>query len=71
MWRREDVIEKLKEEQGERPLSEYATDIGCSVAALSRIYNGNRDPGKKILNHLNLTANKVTTVTYTEKKWRK
>lgn len=71
MWRREDVIEKLKEEQGERPLRDYAEEIGCSAATLSQIYNNNRDPGDLVLKHLNLTANKVTTVTYTERKWRK
>ena len=74
MWRKEDVIEKLRKEQGERPLRDYATEIGCSAATLSQIYNNNRDPGDKILDHLGLTATKVTTVTYTPKeprKWRK
>ena len=71
MWRKEDVIEKLKEDQGERSLRAYATAIGCSPAYLSDIYNNRRDPGKMVLDHLNITATKVTTVTYTERKWRK
>ena len=71
MWRKEDVIEKLREDQGNRSLRTYATVIGCTAAYLSDIYNNRRDPGPMILDHLNLTANKVTTVTYTEKKkWR-
>lgn len=71
MWRKEDVIEKLREDQGDRSLRKYATAIGCTAAYLSDIYNNRRDPGPMILDHLNLTANKVTTVTYTEKKkWR-
>jgi len=72
MWRREDVIEKLRQEQGDRPLRDYAAEIGCSASTLSQIYNNNRDPGDKVLDHLNLTANKITQVVYTEKrKWRK
>lgn len=71
MWRREDVIEKLRQKQGDRPLRDYAAEVGCSTATLSQLYNNNRDPGEKILKHLGLTATKVTTVTYTPKKWRK
>jgi hypothetical protein len=74
MWRKEDVIEQLKYEQGDRPLRDYATEIGCSAATLSLIYNNQRDPGEKILDHLGLEAKKVTTVAYTPKeprKWRK
>lgn len=70
MWRKEDVIEKLQKDQGDRSLRQYATDIGCSPAYLSDVYNNRRDPGPKLLDHLNITSNKVTTVTYTEKKWR-
>lgn len=66
------MIEKLRQEQGDRPLRDYAEEIGCSASTLSQIYNNNRDPGDKILDHLNLTANKITQVVYTEKrKWRK
>jgi hypothetical protein len=75
MWRKEDVVQKLQEGQGhDQSLRSYANQIGCSAAYLSDIYNGLRDPGPKILDHLNLTATKITTVTYTpkeSKKWRK
>lgn len=71
MWRKEDVIEKLRQDQGTRSLRTYAKDIGCSAAYISDIYNNRRDPGDLVLKHLGLQAEKVTTVTYTERKWRK
>jgi hypothetical protein len=68
MWRREDVIEKLKKRQGSRSLRTYAKDIGCSPAYLSSVYNGQREPGKAILDHLNLEE--IVTVAYRERRWR-
>jgi len=71
MWRREDVVKKLRDEQGERSLRKYAVSIGCSVSYLSEVYNGTRDPGEKLLNHLGLECQKIVTVTYVPKRrWR-
>jgi hypothetical protein len=70
MWRKEEVIEKLKEEQGERSLRTYAGAIGCSAAYLSDVYNGKRDPGPLLLNLLNLERRVVKTVTYVKRRWR-
>lgn len=70
MWRKEDIISKLKQDQGERSLRAYAASIGCSAAYLSDVYRNRRDPGPKLLRHLNLQRKSVTTVTYIERKWK-
>ncbi len=70
MWRKEDVVKKLRDGQGDRSLRSYATDLGCSAAYLSDVYNGRRDPGPKLLDHLNLERQETKTVTYTERAWR-
>lgn len=70
MWRKKDVIEKLRKDQGERSLRGYASDIGCSAAYLSDVYNGRRDPGPKLLDHLNLERQETVTVTYTKRRWK-
>ena len=70
MWRKEDVVEKLHEEQGERSLRSYATAIGCSASYLSDVYNGKREPGPKLLDHLDLERKEVTTVTYVKRRWK-
>lgn len=70
MWRKEDVIEQLHKEQGDRSLRSYATDIGCSASYLSDVYNGKRDPGPILLKHLNLERKEVTTVTYIKRRWK-
>lgn len=70
MWRKEDVIEELRKNQGELSLRKYATSLGCSAAYLSDVYAGKRDPGKKLLDHLDLECQKVVTKTYTRRRWR-
>lgn len=71
MWRKDDVVEKLRKEQGERPLREYASAIGCSAATLSLVYTGKREPAKKLLDHLNLECETVKTKIYREKRrWK-
>jgi lambda repressor-like predicted transcriptional regulator len=71
MWRREDIIERLKKQQGDRSIRDYAAEIGCSAATLSQIYNNKRDPGKLILDHLDIIQNKITVVIYVPKRrWR-
>jgi len=70
MWRKEDVVEQLRKEQGERSLRTYATAIGCSAAYLSDVYAGKRDPGPKLLRHLDLEREKVVTFTYVKRRWK-
>jgi hypothetical protein len=70
MWRKEDVVEQLQKDQGERSLRSYATAIGCSASYLSDVYNGKRDPGQKLLDHLDLERKKVVTVTYIKRRWK-
>lgn len=69
MWRKEDVIQKLKEDQAGRPLREYAQVVGCSASLISQVCNGTREPSEEILNHLNLE--REIKITYREKRrWK-
>lgn len=70
MWRKDDVIEKLKEGQGKDSLRAYARTIGCSAAYLSDVYNGKREPGPKLLDHLDLERKEIKTVTYQKRRWK-
>jgi hypothetical protein len=70
MWRKEDVIEQLRKEQGDRSLREYASDIGCSATNLSLVYTGKREPAKKLLDHLDLECQTTITKTYTKRRWK-
>ncbi len=70
MWRKEEVIQKLRGAQGNQSLRSYARSIGCSAAYLSDVYLGKRNPGPKFLDHLGLERETVTTVTYRKRRWR-
>lgn len=70
MWRKEDVVEMLKKDQGDRTLRAYATAVGCSASYLHDVYNGRRDPGPKLLDHLNLERKEKVVVTYQKRRWR-
>lgn len=64
------MVEMLKQKQGSQSLRRYAKAIGCSAPYLSDVYLGKRDPGPKLLNHLELEREKTVTVTYTYRKRR-
>lgn len=69
-WRKEEVIEKLKKDQGARSLRNYAeTVFGCSPGYLSDVYNGKRDPGQTLLDHLNLEPVTIY-VQKKDRRWR-
>ncbi len=70
MWTKDDVVEMLKKEQGERSLRTYAKEIGCSATYLSKTYRGERPPGPMLLDRFGLEEKKVTTVTYVKRRWR-
>ena len=55
------VVAKLKSKQGKRSLREYAKALGVTVAYLSDIYRGRRDPGPAVLKCLGLKKRTVTT----------
>lgn len=65
MWRKEDVIKKLKADQGTRSLRQYAAAIGCSTSNIAQTYSGAREPSKQLLDYLNLEKEEVQ---YREKK---
>lgn len=69
MWRKEEVVEKLKEDQGEQSLREYAHTVGCSASYLNDVYSGRREPGPKLLDHLNLER-KETVIYVQKRRWR-
>jgi len=72
MWRKEDVIKQLKDEQKAKTLSlrAYAKTLCVSPSYLSDVYGGRRDPGPALLDHLELERKVVTTVTYVKRRWR-
>jgi transcriptional regulator with XRE-family HTH domain len=70
MWRKDDVVEKLKEGQGAQSLRSYARSIGCSASYLSDIYLGKREPGPKVLAHLDLELKITVTKEYVKRRWR-
>lgn len=65
VWTKEELIQWLYAQQGDRTQKEFASVMGCTSAYLSDVYAGKRDPGPKILKAMGL----VKQVTY--KKWRK
>jgi hypothetical protein len=69
MWRKEDVIQKLREDQAGRPLREYAECVGCSTSAIAQFYNGTREPSDKILDHLNLER-EIVVVYRPKRRWK-
>jgi len=58
---RDAVVAKLKAGQKKRSLRDYAKALGVTVAYLSDIYRGRRDPGPSILKPLGLEKLTVTT----------
>jgi transcriptional regulator with XRE-family HTH domain len=69
MWRREDVIEKLRKDQGTRSLREYADVVGCSASLISQVYSGTREPSEELLDRLNLERETIT-VYKSKRRWR-
>lgn len=61
---RDKLIKRLEKLQGERSRQELAASLEISPAYLSDIFNGNREPGPKLLEKLGL----VRIVTYAEAK---
>jgi len=72
MWRKEDVIKQLQDEQKAKKLSlrAYAKSLRVSPSYLSDVYRGRRDPGPVLLDHLELDRKVVTTMTYVKRRWR-
>jgi hypothetical protein len=67
---REEVIEKLKKNQGEQSMRSYASTLGCSAAYISDVYAGKRDPGPLLLDTLGLECKVEITKTYQKRRWR-
>jgi hypothetical protein len=72
MWRKDDVVKQLQDEQKAKKLSlrSYAKSLRVSPSYLSDVYRGRRDPGPALLDHLELDRKVVTTVTYVKRRWR-
>ena len=66
-----DILEALRQKQGNRSLREFAKEVGCTAAYLSDIYRGNRPPARKILNWLGLVRRKHVKVTYVFQRGKK
>ena len=46
---REEVVQRLREDQGQRSLRQFAKDLGCSASFISDVYQGRRHPGNRLL----------------------
>lgn len=64
----EQVIQKIRDKQADMSLRDYALSLDISPAYLSDIYQGKREPGKKILSKFNITKTRVITVSYAQTK---
>lgn len=62
----EQLIERLKQMQGERSLREFADMLGVSAPYLSDVYRGNRSIGKKLCRKLGITKTREFITTYRE-----
>ena len=62
------VMQKIRDKQGTMGLREYALSLGITVAYLSDLYKGRREPGPKILKKFKLIKTRTTTVSYTQVK---
>lgn len=51
---KDEVVGRLKAIQGTRTQREFATALGVTQQNLCDVYQGNRNPGKKILDFLGL-----------------
>ena len=78
MWRKEEmdetlepeqVVEELKQDQGERSLREYATSLNVSASYLSQVYNGVRPPSENLVAHLDLKP-ETKTIYIRKRRWR-
>lgn len=63
-YSRDEVVDMLKKLQGKRSIRIFARDVMISAPYLSDIFNGNREPGPKILNLLKLAKRRSVTVVY-------
>lgn len=58
------MLLQLQHRQGSLSLRAYAHKLKVSAAYLSDVYNGKRDPGKKLLKPLGLEAVRTKTIEY-------
>lgn len=79
MWRKEDmdesldqdgVIAKLREDQGDESLRNYADRVGCTASYLSQVCNGVRPPSDSLLDHLNLERRVIYVPKSGKRRWR-
>lgn len=68
LMNRSQLVAELRRAQGKENLRDFCEDIGISPAYLCRLYNGKRDPGRKILAFMGYE--KVVTVSVLYRKVR-
>ena len=66
----EEIIDYLKNLQGNKTATEFAKQLNCSCAYISDVYHGKREVGPKLLKSLNITKTKTITYEVPKKKWR-
>lgn len=71
MMNRSQVVAELRRVQGTQNLRDFCEDLGISVAYLCRVYNGQREPGPKILEVMGLERTVTKIVLYQKKDKRR
>jgi hypothetical protein len=66
IFTREEVVQKLKNLQGDRTVAEYAKYLSVSYPHLNAVYNQGAPIGKKLREFLGLKREVTKTVTYFE-----
>jgi transcriptional regulator with XRE-family HTH domain len=59
-----DVIDLIREAQGDRSLRVFAEEVGVSAAYISDVFTGRRRPGEKILKHFKVGKTRRIIVKY-------
>jgi hypothetical protein len=60
----DEVVEMLKQRQGERSVSAFAGEVGVSDKLLYAIYAGDRNPGQTVLDYLGIVAETTKETVY-------
>ena len=68
MMRTGEVIDLLKDAQGERSLRQFAKELDVSASYLSDLYLNRRSPGPKVLGYLGLQKKRTIEIEYFKDK---
>jgi hypothetical protein len=61
---REEINQMIRQRQGKRSLREFSKHVGLSVAYMSDVLRGNREPGPTLLTFLKLYSVRERSIRY-------